>query len=129
VLRPLFTRVRARCFLRSSPVRGSPRFPLKDASLSGMNAHLREKACGSNSSVLMPAAPLGSPHEPAALRLPGVPRRGNPRPHDLAVLGGPSPCARQWVVLIVDHGLQAVDLRLGERQRVHERVGYGVLIP
>src|SRR5215207_9176461 len=59
----------------------------------------------------------------------GVPRRGNPGPHDFAVLGGPSPRARDRVVLLVDRVLQAVDLRLGERQRVHERVGHGVLLP
>src|SRR5829696_2834949 len=52
-------------------------------------------------------------HKPAALRLLDVPRRLYPRPHDLAVLRCPSPCARWRVVLIVDHGLQAVDLLLG----------------
>src|SRR5215213_7646183 len=69
------------------------------------------------------------PHEPVAVGLPDVPRRLYPRPHDLAVLGGPSPCARQRVILIVDHGFQAVDLLLGELQRVHERVGHGVILP
>src|SRR5215204_1724658 len=67
-------------------------------------------------------------HKPAPLRLLDVPRRLYPRPHDLAVLRCPSPCASQRVVLIVDHGLQAVDLRLGQLQRVHERVSHGILL-
>src|SRR5215213_8663607 len=69
------------------------------------------------------------PYEPTALGLPGVPRRLYPGPRDVAVLGDPSLRAHQRVVLVVDRVLQAVDLLLGERQRVHERVGYGVLLP
>src|SRR5215218_3685771 len=68
-------------------------------------------------------------HKPAALRLLDFPRRLYPRPHDLAVLRCPSPCARWRVVLIVDHRLQVVDLLLGQLQSVHERVSHGILLP
>src|SRR5829696_1036880 len=61
-----------------------------------------------------------SPHKPAALGLLGVPRRFYPRPHDFAVLGGPPPRTHERVIRLVNRVLQAVDLLLGERQRVHE---------
>jgi hypothetical protein len=57
--RPLFTRVLGRCCLRPSPVRDSPKFSC--FVVGHENAPSREKACGSNSSVLMLAAPLSSP--------------------------------------------------------------------
>src|SRR5918998_6864913 len=74
------------------------------------------------------SSPSPLSHEPAALGLICVPRRLDPGPHDFAVLGDPSPRARERVTLLVDSVLQAIDLLLGECERFHERVGHGVLI-